>query len=123
DLHSVFNGLSLRQRPAVEHRAQAFALEKLGDQKRRAFVLTNVEHRENIGMIERGHRPRLLLETTQAVRFTGEGFGKDFQSDIAPQARVPGAIHFAHSASAYWSEDFIGPEFRARGERHRIATL
>jgi hypothetical protein len=40
DLHSILDRFALGQRAAVQHRAQAFAFQKLGDQKRRAVVLT-----------------------------------------------------------------------------------
>ena len=39
DLHSVLDRLTLRQGAAIQHRAQAFAFQKLGDQKGRAVVL------------------------------------------------------------------------------------
>src|SRR5208283_4781598 len=69
DLHSILDSFALRQGAAVQRRAQGIALQKLGDQKRRALVLADIKHSENIGMIERGHCPRLLLETTQSIGF------------------------------------------------------
>ena len=87
---------------------------KLGDQKRRAVVLADVMNGENVGMVERGHCPRLLLEATQAVGFAGEGFRKNFQSDIAPQARIFGAINLSHAACAQRRLDFVGTEFRSQ---------
>ena len=38
---------------------------------------------------------------------------QNFDSDIAPQARVASAIHFAHSARAQRLDDLIGSEFSA----------
>ncbi len=38
DLHSIFDRLTLGQRATVQRRAQAFALQKLGDQKGRAVA-------------------------------------------------------------------------------------
>jgi hypothetical protein len=40
-------------------------------------VLTDIKHSEDIGMVQRGHRPRLLLEATQAVGVAGERLGKN----------------------------------------------
>jgi len=42
------------------------------------LVSTDVKYREDIGMIERGYSPRLLLEATQAVAVAGERVGKNF---------------------------------------------
>jgi hypothetical protein len=105
----------------IEQRPQAFPLQQLGDQKWRAVVLTDVMNGENVGMVKRGYRPRLLLKATQAVAIAGEGFRKNFQSDIAPQARIFRAIHFSHAACAKRRQDFIRAKFRARGKRHGCA--
>jgi hypothetical protein len=74
DLHSIFDRLALRQRPPVQHIAQTLALQQLGNQKRRAAVLPNVEQSQNIGMVQRGNGPRLLLKTMQAVRVLRKRF-------------------------------------------------
>src|ERR1700674_1771264 len=93
DLHPILDRFALRQGAAVQGRAQALALQKLGDQERRVVMLpfflltlakltlvvsTDVKYREDIGMIERGYSPRLLLEATQAVAVAGERVGKNF---------------------------------------------
>ena len=43
---------------------------------------------------------------------------RDLDGDVAPQARIVGAIHFAHSAGADGREDFVRPEFVANRKRH-----
>jgi hypothetical protein len=77
DLHSKLDRFTLWHDPAVQHCTQAFALKKLRDQKRQAVVLTDVKHSENIRMVQRSDRPRLLLEAMQTVGFAGERFGKN----------------------------------------------
>ena len=81
DLHAIVNRLPLRQRPAIQNRAQGFSLQQLRDQERhgiRAFTLcANVMNRQNIGMIQRRHGPRFLLKATQPVRFAGERLRKN----------------------------------------------
>jgi hypothetical protein len=62
----------------VERCPQGFAIQEFGYQERQSLVLTDVMNGQDVGMIERGHRPRLLLKATQAVGFAGEGFGKNF---------------------------------------------
>jgi len=71
-------------------------------------VLADIKHSENIGMIERGHCPRLLLETTQSIGFAGKRLGKNLQRNIAPEARIFCAIYFSHAAGTEWSDDFVG---------------
>ena len=123
DLHAVLDRLTLRQCPFIEQRPQAFPLQQLGDQKRRAVVLTDVMNGENVGMVKRGHRPRLLLKAAQAVAIAGEGFRKNFQSYIAPQARIFRAIHFSHAACAKRGLNFVGAEFGTRGKCHACAII
>ena len=52
-------------------------------------------------MIQRGDRAGFALEAL------AELFGGDFDGDVAPEARVAGAIHFAHAAGADEREDFV----------------
>ena len=85
DLHSILDRLTLGQGAAIERRAQAFALQQLGDQKRRALVLTDVMNGENVGMVERGHRPRLLLKATQAVASRAKDSGRIFRATSRPR--------------------------------------
>jgi hypothetical protein len=123
DLDSILDGFALGHRTAVEHRAQSFALQQLGDQKRRAVMLPDVEHGQNVGMIQRRYRARLLLKATQAIAFAGKRLGKNFEGDITAQTRIFCAIHFSHAARAKRTEDFVGTEFRTGGERHPFASL
>ena len=61
DMHSVVESLALRQHASVQHLAQAFAFQKLGNQKRSAVVLADVEDGKDIGMVQRRNRPRFLF--------------------------------------------------------------
>jgi hypothetical protein len=66
----------------------------------------------DVGVIERRNR----------TRFAGEALGElgvgDFDRDVAAKAGIMRAIHFAHSALAHESENFIRAEFVAGRERH-----
>src|SRR4029077_1364874 len=116
DLHSIFDCFSLRQGAAIQHGAQAFPLEKLGNQERQAEVLADVEDGEDIGMVERGNRPGLLLEAAQAVVIASERFRENFHGDIASKPRVAGAIHLTHAARTERSKNFVVACLRAGGE-------
>ena len=74
-------------------------------------------------MVQRCHSTRFLLKTPQPISVKGERHGKNFDSDIASQARVTRAIHFSHSARAYGRLNFIGAEFGTGHEGHQCALL
>ena len=118
NLHSILDRLTLGQGAAIEGCPQAAALQELGDQKRRLLVLADVMNGENVGVVERRHRPRLLLKAMQAVSFAGERCRKNFEGHIASQAGIRRAINFSHAACANQRLDFVRTEFSARGERH-----
>ena len=66
----------------------------------------------NVGMIQRRHRVYLAGEAG------AEALGGNLDGHVPPHPRIVGAIHFAHAPGADWSDDLIGPEFCAGGERH-----
>jgi hypothetical protein len=81
-------------------------------------MLADVMNGENVGVVERGHGPRLLLEAAQAVRFVGGGFQNNFQSDIAPQSLIPCPIHFSHAPCPHRGQDFVRTNLQPRSQRH-----
>ncbi len=62
DLHGIFQRLALRKRAAVQHGSQVLAIEQFGDEIPRATVLPDVVNRQEVGMIQRGNRARLLFK-------------------------------------------------------------
>ena len=48
----------------------------------------------------------------------GDMFGQDFDGDEAIEARVTRFVHFAHTSSAKWREDFVGAKMSARIQTH-----
>jgi hypothetical protein len=86
-------------------------------------VPTDIKHSENIGVVQRGYGPGLLLEAMEAVRIVCKRFGKNLQSDITPESRVASSIHLAHAAGAQGRDDFVRAQFRARRESHPRAII
>jgi len=121
DVHSVVNRFALRQGTTVKCLAQVFPLQQFRNQKWRAVVLADVKHRQNIGMIQRRHGARLLLETVKAIRILRKGFWKNLQRDIPPEPSVVRAVHLPHATSAQRRLNFIGAEFRPNSEGHGCA--
>ena len=68
-------------------------------------------------MIQRRDRLRLPLEPREHVRVLREGFGQDFDGDVAAQLRVPRPVHLSHSPGAERREDFVRPQQGSRIQR------
>ena len=60
----------------------------------------------------------LAFETLLEFRVSGEMCGQNLDGDVASEARVAGAIHFAHAAGAERRLNFVGAKLAARGESH-----
>src|SRR5579864_3165658 len=48
--------------------------------------------------------------------------GQNLDCHVATQARVRGAIHFAHSARAEWREDLVRPKLCASKLSHKLSV-
>ena len=116
DLRRVFHSAPRGQRAIVHFDAKRMSFEKFGDEVRRAVVFANVMNGENVGMIQRSNRASFLLEAPQAVGIFRKCFREDFDGDVAAEARVLRAKHFAHSARANRRDNFVGPYFCAAEE-------
>jgi hypothetical protein len=105
DLHGHFDGLAHAELAG----AQRFAIDKFADD----VAGSHVVHRHDVGMTQRRHRTRLLLEAGTARGILSEVFRQDLDGDVAVEPDVTGAIHLAHTARAEGSEDFVGAELVA----------
>jgi hypothetical protein len=55
---------------------------------------------QNVGVIQRRNYLRLLLEPPQPFRVPRKRGGQNLDCDVAPEPRVPRAVHLTHAASA-----------------------
>ena len=69
-------------------------------------------------MIQRGHGSGFLFETPQAVAVAGQRIRKDFDGDVALEARITGAVNFAHASRAQQGLNFVRTEFCSGSEGH-----
>jgi hypothetical protein len=114
-----------RDRTARDARAEILALDQFHHQRagagrrgaRRRGVLEPVDAGD-VGMVERGERARLALESHQPIGIVRERLRQDLERDIAPEPGVAGAIDLAHAAGANDGDDLVRPDARARGECH-----
>ena len=71
--------------------------------------------RHDVRMVELPRRPRLALETAQAVLVLRERFGEHLHRDVPLEPRVPGAVHLAHPARAEQRLDLVWAQACAGG--------
>ena len=83
----------------------------------------DVVDRDDVGMVERGGRARLLFESLQALRVVREVGGKDLDRHVAPEARVIGPVDLSHPARAERREDLVGAEARSGRKCHPITAV
>ena len=93
----IARGNALAQRGTLDH------FEDEGGDSVRFFEAVDSA---DVGMIQRRERSRFPLKPCQAIRVAGKGVGEDLQRDVAPELRVPGATHLAHSADPDLGGDF-----------------
>ena len=77
----------------------------------------------DLGMVQRGERPRFTVEPREPFRIRGHRCRKNLQRHIATELRVGGAVHQAHSAFAEFGEDFVGPDSTPRGQHGPLMPM
>jgi hypothetical protein len=77
----------------------------------------------DVGVIERGQRPRLALESREPFGVVREDVRQGLDSDVAAQAVVAGTVDFAHAARTERGNHFIRPETRTWDQRHGLSVI
>ena len=113
-LHSFACGHALR-RDALPQR---FAFNQFRHDVVNFVGHADVENGNDVGMVQRGDRSRLLLKSPQAIGIGGKGLLQNFQRHVAQQTRIVRAINFAHSAGADQRNDFVWTKLRIYGKGH-----
>ena len=65
------------------------------------------------GWLSEAHGVGFALEALPEILALGDVLGQNFDGDQVIEARVTRFVHFAHTASAKWREDFVGAELFA----------
>ena len=108
DLARIINCFTLLQCRGADYCAQCLAFQQFGYYIRRIVVRANVKDGKYVGMIECAGGASFLLEAAKPFSIRGESGTQDFDSDLALQPCIAGAIDFAHSARAKPRKDFVG---------------
>src|SRR5262249_44106989 len=80
------------------------------------FDLPDVMYGENVGMIQRGGRARLLLESPQSGLASRVACGQELQRHFATEPGVFGKVDLSHAARADQADDFVMADCLARGQ-------
>ena len=118
NLERVVDGLSHRQRPALDPLVQRFAFEDLSDDICELALDADVVDRDDVGMIQAAGRPRLLLESTPSIGILREGVGQYLDGDVATELGIARTVDLSHATRAQGTEDFEAPDAVAHRERH-----
>lgn len=86
---------------------QAFTLKQLRNDIGTIVLPADIEHRQNVGMVERSRCPRFLLKTTQALRITGASGGQNLDRNFPSESQIARPVDFPHSARAERGEDLV----------------
>ena len=115
-----------RQPATAQLLPQRFAFEQFTDEIRRAFVNSSVVNGEDVWMIERRERLRLLFEAPQPIRIADKILWQHLHGHVAIEPCVPCAKHFAHPARADGGGDPIlveGSANHSQGPRCSVPAL
>ncbi len=96
------------------------ALDQLEHEEGNPVLVAEVEDLEDVGMLETGDRPRLLLEPLAIGRFVGEDVGQDLDRHVAIEGGVVGAVDRSHAATTDSLQDPVRTEALAFVGAHPI---
>ena len=97
-----------RNRTGPDAIRQRWPFDQFHHQRMSAAGIFEAVDRSDVGMVQRGEDFGFALEPRHALGVARECFGQDFQCHIAPELRIPRAVHLAHPARTNSSENFIG---------------
>ena len=102
------------QRLLQRNRPSGYAFRERGPlhQFHHQVVRSDVVKMADVGMIQRRDSMNLALEPI------AEPLRGDLDGNLAPHARIAGAVHLSHAAHADHGDDLVGAESCADGERH-----
>ena len=80
----------------------------------RTLVRTHVVDREQVRVVERPRRLRLLLESPETIGIAARRVAQDLDRHFPRQPRVPRPVHLAHAPRPEGRQDLVGPEPHAR---------
>ena len=117
DLRCILDRFSRRKGP-LQTITKRRALQQFRNDEGQALVCADIEHGQQIGMIDRSGGSSFLLETTESIGILGERRRQDLDRDVARDARVARAIHLAHPARPERGDDLVVTNPGTGSENH-----
>ena len=96
-------------------------LEKLGDDVGSAVVCADVVDGEDVGVVQSGDGPGLLLEAAETVGVGGDLGAENLDRDPTPEPRVTGAVDLPHAAGPEKTDDLVRPKTRGGRQCHNVS--
>src|ERR1700728_2389481 len=107
DLNAGFEELRYFDGLPFDAVLQSFPFQQFHGDKRPAFEFSNVVDGTDVRMIERGCSARFAAESFDRLGIVGNIVRKEFQCNVAAQARVFRFIDNAHSPAAQFFQDAV----------------
>jgi hypothetical protein len=123
DAKARLDDLASRHRSRLDTLTQRSAVQQFGNDIRNPSIRADVVQRDDVRVIERGCRARLLLEARNAIGIGRRDFRQDFDRDVTVQSAVAGPIDFAHPPRTKEARDLVWTELRPGSDRHLIGIL
>src|SRR5205085_3298095 len=123
DLDDVGHGLRHRQ-PAnpADSLLQRLALDVLEDDVGRALVLTGVDHRHQVWVVQARRRPRLAAEALELVRIARDVTMHQLDGDPALQRRVVRAVDGRHATGSDPLLQPVAPAYQRADHVHLFSA-
>ena len=94
------------------------SLHELHDEELGGISLFQAIERRDVWMVQTSEYLRLAAEPRDAFGVGSGCRGQRFDGDVAAEARIPCAIHFAHPACAKRRDDFVWTQAISGRQRH-----
>ena len=96
------------ERPTLEASPERLAVQELHHEVVGVPFAADVVEGADVRVVERRDRARFSLEPLAHLGVVGKMRREDFHRDVAPEARVLGAVDLAHPARAERAENLVG---------------
>ena len=101
-------------RPLRDPIGKGWSLDQFENQCLDAVGFFQAVDRADVRMIQGGQRFCFTLKSRDPLRIACERLGQDFDCHVAIELGITPAIHFAHAASTYETDDLVRAEVHAR---------
>jgi hypothetical protein len=118
DLRPDVNQLARGNRSALDERPQRLAFDQLGNDVGDVALLADVVNGNDVGMVERAGRPRLLFKPRAPRRVAGKALRQNLHRDLAAEPGIPRAEDFAHAAGPKGCDDLVGSQTGPSADGH-----